>query len=486
MSYSTDDFFSEFDEVDKTSLLKIGLGRLPVKNSNEANAVVQKIIHYSSGEAMGNWRNEIMMIADDEDGNLHFEQADEISRLIDTIRPSFNISKIYLDAFVQDSFLNGNPAYSLVNQAITDKINSGVNMISYTGHGFYGGLAHEKILTELDLDNWINTDYYPLLFTASCDFGWFDDPDKYSLTEKAILLEGKGMSAIIAATRPTYAGSNKTFHENFMKVMLNNPEYSIGKSLKQAKLLTGWSNNIRKYCLFGDPSMRLAIPLNNVVTLAINGLIAEEFNDTIHPAEQVVVSGFVTDINNEPLYSFSGNLKVKVFDIIRIDSTLGNDYSSTVAAFQIQDSVIYELETEVINGQFAFSFYYPNVSYEEFGNIKLSYYAHDNLEDASGYFTGIMVGGQASSTSEHKKEMGLIRFYPTMVTDVLNFSVSEDIGNLQIGIFNLQGNQVLHLPYRVCPKGYIGTINVSDLLPGMYILKAKTDRGVQSVKIIKR
>lgn len=487
MSYSTDDYFSEFDDVDKTSLLKIGIGRLPVKTVSEASAVVEKIIHYSSSEyAMGNWRNDIMTIADDEDGNLHLEQADEITKLIDTLRPSVNISKVYLDAFIQDSFPNGNPAYTEVNQAITDKINSGVSMISYTGHGFYGGLARERVLTELDIENWTNTDYYPFFFSASCDFGWFDDPDKYSFTEKAILLEGKGMSGIIGATRPTYAGSNKTFHENFMKVILTYPDFPVGKSLKHAKLLTGWSNNIRKYCLFGDPSMRLAIPLNHVVTEAINGVYAEDFNDTIHPAEQIVVSGFISDNEGNPIYNFHGNLKVKVYDIIHIDSTLGNDYSSHVIGFEKQDSVVYELETEVINGQFVFSFNYPNFSYEEFGQIKLSYYANDDLVDASGAFSRITVGGQMNATQDYQKESGFIQFYPTIVSDMINFKIESELSNLKIEIYNLQGVCVKQIFLNEYQKSSEGNFDISKLTDGMYIIQAVSASGIKSFKILKQ
>ncbi|OQX72153.1 MAG: hypothetical protein B6D61_14920, partial [Bacteroidetes bacterium 4484_249] len=107
-SYCTDDFYSEFDEVDKTSMLRVGIGRLPVKTPQEANAVVEKIIHYSSAEeAFGNWRNEIVTIADDEDGNLHLNDAEDLAFVIDTTDRTFNISKIYLDAYEQLSTPNG-------------------------------------------------------------------------------------------------------------------------------------------------------------------------------------------------------------------------------------------------------------------------------------------------------------------------------------------------------------------------------------------
>ncbi len=66
---------------------------------------------------------------------------------------------------------------------------------------------------------------------------------------------------------------------------------------------------------------------------------------------------------------FNGTLFLKIYDPVKIDSTLGNDESSSVVFFETQEEVVYEQETTVINGQFDFEFNYPNISYPEIGNI---------------------------------------------------------------------------------------------------------------------
>ncbi len=79
-SYCTDDFLGIFE--DNNGQLEVGIGRLPVSTTEEADILVDKITHYITNQsAMGDWRNRMAFVADDEDGNLHLEQTDEITRL---------------------------------------------------------------------------------------------------------------------------------------------------------------------------------------------------------------------------------------------------------------------------------------------------------------------------------------------------------------------------------------------------------------------
>ena len=86
----------------------------------------------------------------------------------------------------------------------------------------------------------------------------------------------------------------------------------------------GFDNN-RKYCLFGDPSMKLAIPDYGIVTEAINGILVSEPSDTIQPGEQVIVSGYIVDVEGEPFYGFNGPMEIRIYDRIDTITTLGND-----------------------------------------------------------------------------------------------------------------------------------------------------------------
>ena len=92
---------------------------------------------------MGDWKNMICITADDEDGNTHMSDAEGLSSLLHDSVPSFNVEKIYLDAFKQSTTVNGQ-SYPDVNKAITDRINAGCLIFNYVGHGSENGLAAEQ------------------------------------------------------------------------------------------------------------------------------------------------------------------------------------------------------------------------------------------------------------------------------------------------------------------------------------------------------
>ena len=54
----------------------IGIGRLSVTSSSEATTVVNKIIKYVTSSPDGNWQNNALLVADDEDKGIHMQQTD--------------------------------------------------------------------------------------------------------------------------------------------------------------------------------------------------------------------------------------------------------------------------------------------------------------------------------------------------------------------------------------------------------------------------
>ncbi len=139
-TYTSDDFFgllNNADDINSTmlvNLLDIGVGRIPARNLAEAKAVVDKIIHYADPKTQGSWRNQLDFIADDEDQNLHFDDAETFTATAAAASPVSNIDKIYLDAYKKITTPAGG-RYPDVNTAILNRLSSGVLMWNYNGHG---------------------------------------------------------------------------------------------------------------------------------------------------------------------------------------------------------------------------------------------------------------------------------------------------------------------------------------------------------------
>jgi len=180
-TYSSDDYFGFLDDYEGEWLesaagdhtLDLGVGRLPVKSREEARVVVDKLIHYgSSPQALGRWRNRISFVADDGDGNIHQQHAD---LLANQIQDQFLTQRLFVDAFPRLVSPEGVKTPDL-NATIRQRINEGTLILNYTGHGGTTGWAEEQILTLADMQTVRGYNNLPLLLTATCEFGRYDDP----------------------------------------------------------------------------------------------------------------------------------------------------------------------------------------------------------------------------------------------------------------------------------------------------------------------
>ncbi len=405
-TYCTDDYFglldaSEGQTIDNnTSKLDIAVGRLPVTTLAQANAVVDKLIHYKSEASRGDWLNNMTFIADDPDSglqNTHFNDAEHHTHLIDSTQQQYNIDKIYLDAFEQVN-TSGESRYPTVTEAISRKIFSGTAIVNYAGHGGPNSWTQERILDIPTILSWENLDKLPLFITATCSFSRYDDPALTSGGEELLLNPNGGCFGIVTTVRLVYAYSNKTLNNQFLQAMYNTEsgQYpTVGEAMRVGKnnSVGANANNNRKFILLGDPAITMNFPKHKIRTLSINGASLEQ-PDTLRALQRVTVVGQVEDNAGNLLTDFNGTVYPTVFDRKLRLSTLGNDYPSQIAEFDLQKNAIFKGAASVNNGSFEFSFVVPKDISFQVGDGRISYYAKtDNMDDASGYTNALKVGG---------------------------------------------------------------------------------------------
>ncbi len=407
-AFPSDDYFgllSDNEGGDLKGALDIAVGRFPVRTLIEAENTVQKVINYdSSPESLGDWRNRITFVADDEDGNTHVNQADRIATIVDTTYQDFNIGKIYFDAFRQVSS-SGGETYPDVQASINSSVFKGQLITNYLGHGGPTSWAQERVLQEADISAWANDDRPTLFVTATCSFTAYDDPNRVSAGEQTFLKPQGGAIGLFTTTRAVYSSSNErltraTFNTVFEK--FDNGDYApIGEILRVAKNSNAADTvdiNARKFVLMGDPSMKLAMPQYNVVTTQINGSPVNGALDTLSALAEVSISGIITDASGNQLTGFSGTVFPTVYDKEQTVTTLGNDPGSSPKDFQLRKNILFKGAASVTNGAFSFSFVVPKDIDYSFGPGRISYYAHDGVsEDASGYYEGFTVGGTSAN-----------------------------------------------------------------------------------------
>ncbi|HEU5166140.1 MAG TPA: type IX secretion system sortase PorU [Chitinophagaceae bacterium] len=413
-TYTSDDFFGFLDDNEDinsglvTNLLDVGIGRIPAKNVEEAKNYVDKVIAYHSKESFGNWRNNVSFIADDEDNNLHLQDAELITGTV-SVNQVFNIQKIYLDAFQQESGSAGS-RYPTVNETINNHIASGILVFNFIGHGGSARLAEEVILDQPMVNGWSNTNYLPLFVTATCDFAPYDNPFTNSLGENILLRPKTGGIALMTTTRLVFSFSNRIMNNNYMQYAMQpdaNGKYrSLGEAVMEAKNYTYQTSgdliNNRKFTLLGDPALTLAFPQFKIKTTRLNSFDPISRTDTLSAGEKVVIEGEVTDNNGLILSTLNGTVYPVVFDKPQIITTKANDPGSQQTSFQQQSNILFKGKATVANGRFSFSFKVPKDINYQYGQGKISYYAEDGTRDGSDFFNGFIIGGSATTVDDDK------------------------------------------------------------------------------------
>ncbi len=399
-SFVTDDFFGLLDatdnvEADNSGLVDIGIGRFPVKSTEEAQQIVEKIKSYLNIENKGAWINSICFVGDDEDNNIHMRDADRLASFVDTTYQYFFINKLYLDAFPQESSAI-NESYPEVNRLINDVINNGILIFNYTGHGGESGLAHERVLSIDDINSLVNFDKLAVFMTATCEFSRFDN-HKYTSAGELVLLNPKGGGiALFSTTRLVYSSPNYTLNRNFYNYVFEK-DYkgntrALGDIMRLSKNASGTENNKRNFTLLGDPALKMPLPEYNIITDSINHNSVSDYTDTLKALTKVTFHGHIENNSGALTLSYNGIVYPLVLDKKRTITTLGNDGGNPME-FQTQNNILYKGKASVINGKFQFSFVVPkDISYH-FDYGKISYYSLSTNNDAKGYFDDFIIGG---------------------------------------------------------------------------------------------
>ena len=408
-AFPSDDFFALLDDDNPGSLrgdLDIAVGRLPVRTADEAEGIVSKIINYETNpQTLGDWRNQIGFFADDEDFNLHINDADEIAEDTEDRHPNFVQNKIYWDAFNQVSTPGGN-RYPDANEELNRTVDNGLLVMNYLGHGGSLGWSQERVLNVSDINNWTNFNRLPLIITATCSFTGFDDASITSAGEHSILNPVGGAVALFTTVRSVYASQNfrltSAVYDNLF-VQENGQFQTIGEILRNSKNQVSLTNiNARKFLLIGDPSMTLAYPRHQVMTTQINGeAIVTNSLDTVGALDSVSISGMVSIDGLTADQSFQGEMDITIYDKSSTVRTLRNDDRSRTREFDLFSNVIFQGSVPIESGQFDLAFIVPvDINFSP-GQAKISYYARgEDLIDAGGVYDNLVIGGTSVNPIE--------------------------------------------------------------------------------------
>lgn len=436
-STATDDFFGMMDDnegflAELQGKPDVALGRLTVKSLSEAKGVVDKIEHYTSTDpslmqnvstdpancnslnesTMGDWRNWLLFLGDDQDGALHMIQSNQLTQTVSSIDDNYNFDKIFLDSYQRFS-TPGGARYPDASVDFVRRMKKGALIFNYTGHGGEVGLTAERMVDLDIINNLDNFNRLPLFITATCEFSRYDDPSRTSAGELCLLNPKGGAIALFTTCRVAFADKNFTLNLVILQKLFtrlpNGKMPTLGEAIELAKndpLTSSITAYYTNFHLLGDPALRLNYPQENVVTTSINNrAVSATSSDTLGALAKVTIKGFVADRLGNKLSNFNGLVYPTVFDKEQQVTCLINTPESSLSTealtpfvFKLQKNILYRGKASVVNGEFSFTFLVPKDISFAIGPGKISYYATNGNIDAQGVFRNVQVGGAALNT----------------------------------------------------------------------------------------
>ncbi|NVO84552.1 type IX secretion system sortase PorU [Hymenobacter terrestris] len=396
LTYSSDDYYGLLDDSEgawlpgsSNELLDVAVGRLPVSTAEQAARVTQKLIDYDSPAGYGKWRNRLTFLSDDGDNNLFVYYSEELTNPLDTLAAarSYNVYKLYLDLFPQVQLAAGERSPA-AEKAVDEAFEQGSLLINYIGHGGPISLAQEQIITKTSIGNLKNATRPTFMFTGTCDFSTYDDPNLTSAGEQSLIDVKGGAIGLLTTTRVVYADRNQAlavaFFNDLFQPRSDGMMPRIGDVCLTAKNIAVIGDNNRNYALLGDPSMRLAYPEQTVALTEIDGKpVTQAMPDTLKALQQVTLKGEVRR-GGQLNPAFAGTANVQVFEKQATVKTLGNE--DVPQAVQLRENILYDGPASVQGGKFSLQFVVPKDINYSVGLGKISLYAADptNRTDAQG------------------------------------------------------------------------------------------------------
>lgn len=406
-SFASDDYFVLMDDNEgdldalypqRIGLIDIAVGRMIASTPTQADELVNKVIEYHDIRAYGNWRNNIVVVADDTDKSSDSTLQTNINTLAETIvaqKPFLNYEKILLDSYVQETSAGGS-RYPKARKDMFDFFEKGALVFNYLGHGGEDGLAQERIWEKADGQNLVNQYKYPLFITITCEFSRFDNPFRPTAGEFTYWNPKGGAISMITTVREIFQSTGENFNFILAQQMYSygsNEYVSIAEALRRSKNLFIPRADVIFY--LGDPALKLAIPQPKINLTKVNDVPVTGEIENFKSLSYVKLTGDVTDENNMPLRNYNGELSVQIFDKKIVRSTLNNDNNSPPINFDVLGETIFRGNATIADGQFEFGFVVPRDIAIPLGNGRISFFSKrgETLLDKTGVNTAIKIGG---------------------------------------------------------------------------------------------
>ncbi|MBO7608840.1 MAG: type IX secretion system sortase PorU [Muribaculaceae bacterium] len=403
-SYTTDDIYGVFTEGESTimkSPMDIAVGRFPVNSLAEAQTMVDKVIRYMQTPDYGTWKNNSLNVADDQDGGIHMQQAEEV---IGTARAnggeSMIFNHVFIDAFPETS-IGAARTFPEAKALMMSRLQEGTLWWNYTGHASPNNWGAEGMLRRNDITDNLYYDHLPVLYAATCSFAKYDALTE-SGSENMVLNPRGGAIVTMSPAREVLMTSNGALNNYVAQFMFSLDEKGkarrVGDILRLGKNLRVNESNKLRYILLGDPALRLALPEYRAVITNINGVPVDPENRPVFQGRQTMtLSGHIEGQSGGKISDFNGMVYSTLFDSEQSVTTHGYGDGVPFTYLERPNKLALRADT-VQGGNFSISITIPSeimATYDNYSPSLISLYAFDRTtqREASGSNTDFYIYG---------------------------------------------------------------------------------------------
>lgn len=233
------------------------VGRFPAQNKAQMQTMVQKTVKYIQEPQRGFWRDNMLLLGGGEKAFTQFN--DQL--ISEVVGLKMNTTRLEADSgsyFYKDGFS--------APKIIADKINSGVYVVNFNGHGggniwsdnnFFG----YRDLTRLYNGQWGKGGRLPFVFSFTCLTGFFESVHYRSLGEEFLRTNENGCIGFYGASAYTSMKGNLLMNKLMIETALRGEALTIGEIIDfcEMSMLVRYSSEyihlIRQYNLLGDPAL---------------------------------------------------------------------------------------------------------------------------------------------------------------------------------------------------------------------------------------
>ena len=421
-TYSTDDYIGMLKDVSSSfnignAEINVAVGRMPIKSVSEGNTALDKLEKYLLEPDLGSWRNNVMVIADDQDNGIHLDQAEKVVEAMQSTGKGreFLYEKLYLDSYPLEYTSTG-AAYPQAHERMMQRWNEGTVLIDYIGHANPKSWGHEFLLTWPNIVSMSNA-RLPYIYAATCEFmRW--DADDLSGAEALWLLPNSGVIGMICPSREVLISANGVLNKSTAKFVFEfdsegNP-ITVGDIMRKGKNDSNTGTNKLRYGIIGDPSMRLPWPKLDVKVDSINGVelaTAEEY-PVLKARSNATLSGYISGSQGELVEDFNGIVEIALYDAEKVITTNANGSDGVESTYNDRKTRLFVGRAKVVDGKWTTSFMMPSEIENNYSPALVSLYAYDEKgREANGANEQLYAYGYDETAPDDFEGPKIIEFY---------------------------------------------------------------------------